>query len=362
MKALIVDDDVFVRQCLIQMLPWQLLDFSQVLEASNGTEALELARQDKPELVITDVKMPRMSGLELARLLKQEMLDVCVILLSEYNDFAFVHGALQCGVDDYILKPLMPAKLEEIAEKIRKLMSEMEMRRYYTSLRSDPAHIRAVIREAVESGNGQTLADSAEYLARNMIHRDDLRHFGVMILTELFGQAETVSPRKSDLEQLRREVMNHYAAIRDVEALIRCIGDACVRCVRLCDNSVSMSSHVNRMTEYIERNYMDPDLSVAKVSDYVHLSPIYTGALFKKQTGKSVVSYIHEVRIEQAKRMLMDDSISVKEVSVRTAYVAADYFSRLFSKAVGVTPTRYRSIMLSGGAEGQLNDGEDSRG
>lgn len=194
MKALIVDDDVFVRQCLIQMLPWQLLDFSQVLEASNGTEALELARQDKPELVITDVKMPRMSGLELARLLKQEMLDVCVILLSEYNDFAFVHGALQCGVDDYILKPLMPAKLEEIAEKIRKLMSEMEMRRYYTSLRSDPAHIRAVIREAVESGNGQTLADSAEYLARNMIHRDDLRHFGVMILTELFGQAETVSP------------------------------------------------------------------------------------------------------------------------------------------------------------------------
>ena len=173
MKALIVDDDVFVRQCLIQMLPWQLLDFSQVLEASNGTEALELARQDKPELVITDVKMPRMSGLELARLLKQEMLDVCVILLSEYNDFAFVHGALQCGVDDYILKPLMPAKLEEIAEKIRKLMSEMEMRRYYTSLRSDPAHIRAVIREAVESGNGQTLADSAEYLARNMIHRDD---------------------------------------------------------------------------------------------------------------------------------------------------------------------------------------------
>ena len=152
MKALIVDDDVFVRQCLIQMLPWQLLDFSQVLEASNGTEALELARQDKPELVITDVKMPRMSGLELARLLKQEMLDVCVILLSEYNDFAFVHGALQCGVDDYILKPLMPAKLEEIAEKIRKLMSEMEMRRYYTSLRSDPAHIRAVIREAVESG------------------------------------------------------------------------------------------------------------------------------------------------------------------------------------------------------------------
>ena len=306
--------------------------------------------------------MPRMSGLELARLLKQEMLDVCVILLSEYNDFAFVHGALQCGVDDYILKPLMPAKLEEIAEKIRKLMSEMEMRRYYTSLRSDPAHIRAVIREAVESGNGQTLADSAEYLARNMIHRDDLRHFGVMILTELFGQAETISPRKNDLEQLRREVMNHYAAIRDVEALIRCIGDACVRCVRLCDNSVSMSSHVNRMTEYIERNYMDPDLSVAKVSDYVHLSPIYTGALFKKQTGKSVVSYIHEVRIEQAKRMLMDDSISVKEVSVRTGYVAADYFSRLFSKAVGVTPTRYRSIMLSGGAEGQLNEGEDSRG
>ena len=102
MKALIVDDDVFVRQCLIQMLPWQLLDFSQVLEVSNVAEALELARKEKPELVITDVKMPRMSGLELARLPRQEILDVCVILLSEFNDFAFVYDALQCGVDDYM--------------------------------------------------------------------------------------------------------------------------------------------------------------------------------------------------------------------------------------------------------------------
>ena len=101
------------------------------------------------------------------------------------------------------------------------------------------------------------------------------------------------------------------------------------------------------MTEYIDTHFMDPDLSVSKVSDWVHLSPIYTGALFKKSTGKSVVTYIHEVRIEQAKRMLLDDSLSVREVSERTGYVAPDYFTRLFSKAVGVTPSKYKSIVLS---------------
>ncbi|MDY4139854.1 MAG: response regulator [Eubacteriales bacterium] len=345
MKALIVDDDMYVRQCLMQMLPWQVLDFSQVLEAANGMEALEISRREKPELVITDVKMPRMNGLELASRLKREMLDTCVILLSEHNDFSFVHDALQCGADDYILKPLMPAKLEEIAEKIRQKTAEMAMRRYYTGLRSDPASLRTMIREAMHSGDDQSLPDTFEYLAGRMIHRDDLRHFGLMILTEVFEAAEDASPRKAELEALRRDTMSRYAAIRDVEALMGCVREATVCCVRLCDNSMAVSFHVNRMKEYIESNYMDPDLSVAKVSENVHLSPIYTGALFKKHMGRSIVSYIHEVRIEQAKRLLADGTISVKEISNRIGYVAPDYFSRLFSKAVGVKPSRYRAII-----------------
>ena len=351
MKALIVDDDIFVRQCLMQMLPWQSLDFSQVLEASNGAEALETALKEKPDLVITDVKMPRMNGLELAKRLKQSMVDICIMLLSEHSDFSFVQQALKCGVDDYMLKPLMADKLKEIAERIQQSMQEMEMRRYYTSIKTDRGNIRAMIREALESGDDQTLPDSFEYLATQKIHRDDLKHFGLMFLTMLFEQAEEGVLMHSELETLRAETLEAYSNLKNVEELLTFVRSVCGRCMKLCDSGATASSHINRMTEYIDTHYMDPDLSVAKVSEWVHLSPIYTGALFKKSLGKSVVTYIHEVRIAQAKRMLLDDSISVKEVSVRTGYVAPDYFTRLFSKAVGVTPSKYRSIMLSGGRE-----------
>lgn len=351
MKALIVDDDVFVRQCLMQMLPWQALDFSQVLEASNGAEALEIALREKPDLVITDVKMPRMNGLELAKRLKHSMMDICIMLLSEHSDFSFVREALQCGVDDYILKPLMADKLKEIGDKIQQAMSEMEMRRYYTNIKTDRGNIRTMVREALESGEEEMLTDTFEYLATQKIHRTDLKHFGLMFLTALFDQAEGSVLMRSDLENLRKETFEIYGELKQVEELLTFVKDACRRCLKLCDSGMTASSHVNRMTEYIDAHYMDPDLSVAKVSEWVHLSPIYTGALFKKSMGKSVVTYIHEVRINQAKRMLLDDSISVKEVSVRTGYVAPDYFTRLFSKTVGVTPSKYRSIMLWGDHE-----------
>jgi len=351
MKALIVDDDVFVRQCLMQMLPWQMLDFSQVLEASNGAEALETARREKPELVITDVKMPLMTGLELARHLSSSMMDVCVILLSEHSDFPFVQAALQCGVREYILKPLTADKLREIADKIAQAMAEMEKRRYYTSISTDRANIRAMIREALESADDETLSDTFEYLATQKIHRNDLKHFALMFLSTLFDQAESVSLLKNETDALRHETMHAYSSLKNVDELLTFVKDVCSRCLRLCDAGESADSHVKRMVEYIDTHYMDPDLSVAKVSERVHLSPIYTGALFKKSLGKSVVTYIHEVRVEQAKKMLMDESLSVKEVSIRTGYVAPDYFTRLFSKAVGVTPSKYKSIMLSGGRE-----------
>lgn len=348
MKALIVDDDVFVRQCLMQMLPWQTLDFSQVLEASNGAEALEIARREKPELVITDVKMPLMTGLELARHLNSSMMDVCVILLSEHSDFPYVREALQCGVHEYILKPLTGEKLREIAEKIAQAMAELEKRRYYTSINTDRANIQAIIREALESADEETLPATFEYLALQKIHRDDLKHFGLMFLSMLFDQAEDASLLKNEVNALRQEAMAAYPALKNVNDLLSAVTDMCRRCLHLCDAGDSADSHVRRMVEYIDTHFMDPDLSVAKVSEWVHLSPIYTGALFKKSLGKSVVTYIHEVRVEEAKRLLMDDSISVKEVSIRTGYVAPDYFTRLFSKAVGVTPSKYKSIMLSG--------------
>lgn len=347
MKALIVDDDVFVRKCLIQMLPWQELDFSQVLDASNGADAFDIAMREKIDLVITDVKMPQLDGLELSKKLSQNMLDVCILLLSEHSDFEFAQRALKCGVHDYILKPLTTERLAEICEKIKQATVEMQMRRYYTALKIDKSGIRDMISEMLESMDAQALSDAFEHIAMNKIHRDDLKSFGLVFLSELFDQTAAMTFSKNEVSALCTRTLEDYSHIKNVTDLLNFVKETCGKCFALSMNNNSMSTtHVQKMVNYIDSHFMDPDLSVAQVSEWLHLSPIYTGALFKKCNGKSIVSYIHEVRIEQAKKMLLDVSVNVKEVSSRVGYMTPDYFTRIFNMSVGVTPSKYRSIML----------------
>ena len=139
MKALIVDDDVFVRKCLLKMLPWQELGFSQVLEATDGTGALKTALNAAPDLLISDVKMPGLSGLQLSEKLRASMVDIYIIILSEYSDFEFVRKALKIDVQDYILKPITKDRLSEITEKIRE-MSYSQMDSAYISDKAAQAY------------------------------------------------------------------------------------------------------------------------------------------------------------------------------------------------------------------------------
>ena len=149
MKALIVDDDVFVRKCLLKMLPWEELGFSQVLEATDGTSALKTALKTAPDLLISDVKMPGLSGLQLAEKLRASMVDIYIIILSEYSDFEFVHKALKIDVQDYILKPITKERLGEITEKIREMTVQLERRKTYAALRDDGEVLRRMVRQMV---------------------------------------------------------------------------------------------------------------------------------------------------------------------------------------------------------------------
>ncbi len=347
MKALIVDDDVFVRKCLIQKLPWLELDFSQVLEASNGAEALEIALREKTDLVITDVKMPLMGGMELAKRLNQAMVDISIMLLSEHSAFELAQQAIKCGVYDYILKPLTAERLEEICGKTRQAMDELSMRRYYTALKIDSSSIEEIVREHLESGDAQALADTFRYIAVGSIHHYDLKRFGLTFLSELFDQAREATFAKDEMAELRKASLTAYSQLKKVEDLLAFVQETCPKCMALCATGPAISTpHARKMVKYIDTHYMDPDLSVAQVSEWMHLSPIYTGALFKKCEGKSIVSYIHEVRIEQAKKLLQDPNVSVKEVSIRVGYITPDYFTRLFNKMVGMAPSKYRAIIL----------------
>lgn len=124
MKVLITDDEIQIRKGLRLKVDWEEEGFQLVEEASNGLEALEILQTQDIDIVITDMRMPIMDGVELAKRCHQEFPHVKVIVLSGYSDFDYVRNSLQQGVKDYLLKPVAPDELVEALRKIRKEIEE----------------------------------------------------------------------------------------------------------------------------------------------------------------------------------------------------------------------------------------------
>ncbi len=348
MKSLVVDDDVFVRMCIKTMLPWSELGFTEVLEADNGATAFEIALSEKPDLIISDVKMPAMSGLELSKKLRDSMVDICVIILSEYNDFEFAQKAMSFGVRDYILKPITRVRLKEMTDRIKELTNDLQKRRYYTSLITDRSRMTVIIRDMISKSDTRACADLLESAATGDIHIDDLNRFYLMFLAELFEQTEATAFRKTELAELRCESLSQFSVLKNKNDMLAFTKEVCKRCVNLGDRQISPTeSYVRQILDYIEANYSDPDLSVAKIAEHLWLSPVYTGALYKKYRGKSLISYIHEVRLKHAVELLSDISLNITEISVRVGYVTPDYFTRVFRRLMGMTPSEYQALLLA---------------
>lgn len=122
MKVIIADDEIQVRRGLKMKAKWEEEGFQIAGEASNGKEALQLVEEIKADLVITDVRMPVMDGIEFARRCHRKFPHVKVIVLSGYSDFEYVRSSLVEGVKDYLLKPVAP---DELAGALRRVKEEI---------------------------------------------------------------------------------------------------------------------------------------------------------------------------------------------------------------------------------------------
>lgn len=107
-NVLIVDDEKIEREGLKYLISTETKEH-KIFEASNGREALQILREEDIQLLLTDIKMPHMTGLELSKKAKEEQPDLQIIIFSGFSDFAFAQEAIRYGVTEYILKPVNPA-------------------------------------------------------------------------------------------------------------------------------------------------------------------------------------------------------------------------------------------------------------
>jgi len=125
-KVLIADDDILIRKGLKSMIKWEEFDCVVCAEAQNGEEGLKLALNLKPDIIITDIKMPNMDGIEMVGMIKEELPDSIIIIITAYREFEYAQEAIKVGAFDFILKP---TRVDDLINVIKKACRELSLKK-----------------------------------------------------------------------------------------------------------------------------------------------------------------------------------------------------------------------------------------
>lgn len=170
-RLLVADDEKKLLSGLCDYYPWQELGFQIVYKASDGQKALDYIVKNSVDVVLTDISMPIMGGIELARILCREYPHIKIVFLSGYAEFKYAQQAIQYGVQNYILKPVKPSEIKETFTEIRQKLDkekgiQKEEAGYYENiLKTVESYVRYNIRTANLEDAAQTVNLSAGYLS-----------------------------------------------------------------------------------------------------------------------------------------------------------------------------------------------------
>ncbi|WP_059049844.1 response regulator [Paenibacillus senegalimassiliensis] len=537
-KAIIVDDEESVREGLQHHLDWQAFDIEVVGTAQDGVQALALVEEVLPDIVVTDVRMPQMDGIQLTKQLSARNPFIKIVFVSGHDDVDYLRNALQVKAIDYILKPVRIDELHEVIESvIKQLQAEEQGRLRIADMRSKLSLSMPLLREkflmslikdglkyqpdqvqerleflglklpvdadywiiSVSLDGQKELAEQQteasrqlvsyaimnvcqelidQYMGGYIIENRDGEYIGILwseqaddpedglyfLATEIRDNLERwlgvsvtigVGERVNGLAELplsysyareavqqkwylggqRIITLDHYASredeyprvehgSNDVFVSAMRTGDAAelkeelrqifgqwarhrhkgviyVRnitlewllianrllielqihdaetdskekelferlyrletlseleqavtgylleiCEKIRDKRRTKPKNaVERIRQVIGAKYGE-DLSIEKIAEEVFLSPTYMCFFYKQETGETVVEYLTKVRMEKAKEMLRDPAIKFYEIASKVGYMNPSYFSKLFKKHTGVTPSAYRNEVL----------------
>ena len=138
LKIFLAEDEALLREGLRDNIPWEQYGYRFVGEAADGEMALPLLRKTKPDVLITDIKMPFMDGLELSRIVREELPKTKIIIISGYDDFEYAREAISIGVDQYLLKPVTRMNLRKVLQELKeKIEQDVEQEDYQTMLQNE---------------------------------------------------------------------------------------------------------------------------------------------------------------------------------------------------------------------------------
>lgn len=352
LKVLIADDKPSVCRSLRRLVPWERLEAKIMAECANGKDVLEIALEQQPDLIIADVRLPVVDGPELAERLYKLLPDVSLIMLTDFQDFAYARTASRYGYADYILKPLHKTKLDRLAARIERLSQERKLReRLHKTL--DDACARNVWVEQLKLGEPDSFSEFFESAFYNLRSARDpiVRDIGAKLVTVLLeaGKSPASSSGRAGLSP--EHVWEQFALaktrseLRDfVHDLIDDVTQYAIERKR--SRALFVVECVNSL---IASRYGDPAFTVYTVASELCLSPGSVSAVYREWTGDNISAAITRFRMEQARLLLRETELALSAISAATGYPDPLYFAKVFRRSESMTPLQYRSLVRNPG-------------
>ncbi|WP_042166605.1 response regulator transcription factor [Paenibacillus gorillae] len=349
-KVLLVDDEVYVRQGLRQLIDWQECGYEVIGEAANGAEAFEAVKASEPDLVVTDIRMPVVTGLELIGKVKEAGMEgIAFIVLSGYEDFKYAQQAMRYQVQDYILKPI---DVDELKAALSRLHGQLQANSTSGGLspeadlplvlavtdrmeENDPEAVRRAVRQFIQEleRRGADAAAAGRTVGRlianvKKIISDMEGSLALQGLDELIGWSVA---GKGGFETLEERLMGFA-----LEGTAR-IGEL---------RKAKLQGSIHQVKSYIESNFRE-NMSLKGMASQHYMNPVYMGQLFRKTYGMYFNEFLLGVRIREAKKLLRQTELKIYEVAERAGFSSSNYFITQFEKLERTTPAEYRSRLLA---------------
>ena len=364
LKVLIVDDMDIIRREIKRLKVWgERTGFVISAEAQNGQVALEVLEATPIDLVITDIKMPKVDGLELLQKIVAKNLCPCVVLLSDYTEFTYARQGLILGAFDYMSKPVDEEEFVKLLQRAKEFIFEKNkqqdrVRNLEQTLVEKmevffpKTDVNQII-ELIGDGDAKCL-DIAMRLVDISGANLDYNLFKVesVLKSVLFKITKTLFENKKWLEQfidsnLFKSVI--FLQCEDIGAMrelfvnrieIICTLIDLLQCGKRGNDIVSQVSDCALASA-------DWDLSLKSIAEKLFMNKTYVSEAFKQKTGIPLVEYLTRVKMEKAKKLLIDGNLKTYEIGDKLGYKDIEYFSKIFKKYTGVPPMEFRQNYMA---------------
>lgn len=353
-KVVVIDDEPWVRDVIKSLGDWEAYDMCVIGEASDGLSALELVSHVLPDVIITDIKMPGLNGLEFLAELGKRNLSAKTIVITGYDDFSYIREALKLHVTDYLLKPVKPEELNEQLALCAQQLGERQ-----------PA------------GSGFTY-DACAFMSVGWFGRySDIRE---QIISCLLAQDKTligvkfkqlISIIKSSGEDVsvRLMICIYYDLMHSLEKFIASNGYTVEEALSQHDvtyvfrndtdigdmlgviasfyeqSAISLERlkksrsrvDMKKIKEYVDLSFTE-GITLEQVAGMFFLSKEYLSKVFKEYAGQSFSDYVTDKRMQKAKSLICEYNIPIKDVGTLVGYLDQAHFYKTFKKQFGKTP------------------------